>query len=155
MENNERLIFSVLKTIFDLHLVWPNEEVFKAWSKGRSVKNDKLSSKAREQGNARMKAGQWSKALAVYNEAVILANPESQTLALALANRAFVWMKLLHFEQAEADLQWLLQIDKYPQESLYKIYQRLGIVLQKLRRTRFDITIRVCLPPLLRAVRNS
>ena len=103
-----------------------------------------------------MKAGQWSKALAVYNEAVILANPESQTLALALANRAFVWMKLLHFEQAEADLQWLLQIDKYPQESLYKIYQRLGIVLQKLKRTRFDITIRVCLPPLLlRAVRNS
>ena len=81
----------------------------------------------------------------VFGSARILAGhgprAESQTLPLALANRAFVWMKLLQFDKAEVDLLWILQTGKYPRESLYKIYQRLGIVLQNLRKTRFDVTL--------------
>ena len=71
-------VYIILKTIFDLNIVWSRDEVLKAWDKSRSVKNDEFSSKAREEGNAKMKVGQWSKALTMYNEAVILANPESQ-----------------------------------------------------------------------------
>ena len=67
-----------------------------------------------------MRVGQWSKALTMYNEAVICASPRSQVLALALANRACAWMKMLQFDQAEKDLQWILQSETYPKESLSK-----------------------------------
>ena len=58
---------------------------------------------------------------------------------MALANRAFVWMKLEDFEKAQVDLLWILKMGNYPKDSLYKIYQRLGIVLQKLQKTRLQI----------------
>ena len=130
-------VFIVLKTIFGLKIHWSKDEVLKAWNKSRSIKNDEFSTKAREKGNASMKIGQWSKALTMYNEAVVLATPESQILTLALANRAFVWMKLLQFDKARVDLLWILKIEKYPRDIIYKIYQRLGTVLQSLRKTRF------------------
>ena len=76
-------------------------------------------------------------ALTYYNEAVLWAENESQELAMALANRAFVWMKLLQFDRARVDLLWILKIEKYPRDIIYKIYQRLGTVLQSLRKTRF------------------
>ena len=60
-----------------------------------------------------------------------------QSLPLALANRAFVWIKLLEFSKAHLDLLWIIKIGTYPMESLYKIYQRLGIVLQKLQKVRW------------------
>ena len=62
---------------------------------------------------------------------------------MALANRAFVWMKLEEFEKAQVDLLWVIKMGNYSKESFYKIYQRLGIVLQKLQKTRFQILIKV------------
>ena len=83
-----------------------------------------------------MKCGQWTKALTLYNEAVILAETNGDNLCLALANRAFVWMKLEQFDKAEKDLLWIISMKKYPKESYYKVYQRLGISFQKLSKTR-------------------
>ena len=60
-----------------------------------------------------------------------------KSLPLALANRAFVWIRLLEFSKAHLDLLWIIKIGTYPMESLYKIYQRLGIVLQKLQKVRW------------------
>ena len=88
-----------------------------------------------------MKVGQWSKALSHYNEAVICAETNSQNLSMALANRAFLWMKLEEFEKAQVDLLWIIQMGNYSKEAFYKIYQRLGIVLQKLQKTRFQTLI--------------
>ena len=48
-------------------------------------------------------------------------------------------MKLEEFEKAQVDLLWVIKMGNYSKESLYKIYQRLGIVLQKLQKTRFQI----------------
>lgn len=44
-------------------------------------------------------------------------------------------MKLLEFSKAHIDLKWVIKIGTYPLETLYKIYQRLGMVLQKLQKT--------------------
>ena len=55
-----------------------------------------------------------------------------------LTYRAFVWMKIEEFEKAQIDLLWVIKMSNYPKESFYKIYQRLGIVLQKLQKTRFQ-----------------
>ena len=63
----------------------------------------------------------------------------SYCLITYCANRAFVWMKLEEFEKAQVDLLWVIKMGNYSKESLYKIYQRLGIVLQKLQKTRFQI----------------
>ena len=90
-----------------------------------------------------MKVGQLSKALSHYNEAVICAETNSQNLSMALANRAFLWMKLEEFEKAQVDLLWIIQMGNYSKEAFYKIYQRLGIVLQKLQKTRFQ-TLYLC-----------
>ena len=125
-------IFALVSHIFDLDLSWNQHEVESAWPKSRSGKSEKLSGNLRESGNGYMKQGQWSKALALYNQAVIWAEDQSQVLCMALANRAFVWMKLEAFDKARLDLDWIIQIGKYPEESVYKVYQRLGIVLQKL-----------------------
>ena len=70
---------------------------------------------------------------------IVWAPSESQHLTLALANRAFVWIKLEEYQKAETDLEWLLSINKYPQDTLHKIYQRLGIVKFKLRKSNESI----------------
>ena len=67
----------------------------------------------------------------------------SYCLITYCANRAFVWMKLEEFEKAQVDLLWVIKMGNYSKESFYKIYQRLGIVLQKLQKTRFQILIKV------------
>ena len=66
----------------------------------------------------------------------------SYFLIIYCANRAFVWMKLEEFEKAQVDLLWVIKMGNYSKESFYKIYQRLGIVLQKLQKTRFQILIK-------------
>ena len=52
----------------------------------------------------------------------------SQNLSMALANRAFVWMKLEEYEKAQIDLLWIIKMGNYSNDNMYKIYQRLGIV---------------------------
>ena len=103
---------------------WTSNEVSEAWEKPRKNKQDEISVKAREKGNTHMKKGQWTKALQMYNEAVILAETNGLNLALALANRAFVWMKLEQFEFAQVDLLWILQIGKYPKGLFKKTIQK-------------------------------
>ena len=104
----------MLQTIFEQRLCWSSDECLEAWSKSRSIKNDKCSLSAREEGNALMKVGQWSKALTMYNEAVICASPRSQVLALALANRACAWMKMLQFDH------WWILLECVVAENIYK-----------------------------------
>ena len=71
-------------------------------------------------------------ALTYYNEAVLWAENECQELAMALANRAFVWMKLKRYLYAKNDLELVIKSEYYPIETLYKIHQRLGNVYQYL-----------------------
>ena len=49
---------------------------------------------------------------------------------MALANRAFVWIKLKRYIFAKNDLELVMKNENYPQETLYKIHQRLGNVYQ-------------------------
>ena len=113
LETREQ-VFQIIKAIYELNLNWTQNEVLGAWEKPRKNKQDQLSVKARELGNAAMKNGQWTRALMLYNEAVILAETNGLNLALALANRAFVWMKLEEFDFAQVDLLWIIEMGKYP-----------------------------------------
>ena len=54
-------------------------------------------------------------------ESIIWAPTESLNLTLALANRAFVWIKLEEHQKAEVDLEWCLSIKKYPKDTVHKI----------------------------------
>ena len=71
-------------------------------------------------------------ALTCYNEALIWAENNSLQLTQATANRAFVWLKLEKFSLALSDLEKVLSFENYPKNSLFKIYQRLATVFQKL-----------------------
>ena len=71
-----------------------------------------------------MQNGDWINALSCYNEAVFLAPNSSETLTLAIANRAAVWIKLEEYDKAHLDLKWLLTIGKYPPDSIYKIFHQ-------------------------------
>ena len=115
-------------------LAWSQNEIATAWPKTRNIKNEDFCVKARERGNAKLKEGKWLHALSYYNESIVWAPSESQHLTLAIANRAFIWIKLEEYQKAETDLEWLLSINKYPQDTQHKIYQRLGIVKFKLRK---------------------
>ena len=56
-----------------------------------------------------MKIGQVRTALSEYNEAVLWAEPDSETLALALANRSVVLGKMKFHTPAVDDLQCVLR----------------------------------------------
>ena len=71
-------IFQLMKVIYDNNLGWKSEEVLGAWSKTRSMKNEKNSIEFREKGNHLLKTGNWKKALMLYNQAVVLAENNSQ-----------------------------------------------------------------------------
>ena len=71
-------------------------------------------------------------ALTCYNEALIWAENNSLQLTQAIANRAFVWLKLEKFSLALSDLEKVLSFENYPKNSLFKIYQRLATVFQNL-----------------------
>ena len=71
-------IYHVTKLIYDNELHWKSDEILNAWSKTRSKKNEKCSRESRESGNSFLKNGDWSKALVFYNQAVVLAEMDSQ-----------------------------------------------------------------------------
>ena len=71
-------------------------------------------------------------ALSCYNEALIWAENNSLQLTQAIANRAFVWLKLQKFSLALSDLEKVLSFENYPKNSQFKIYQRLATVFQNL-----------------------
>ena len=125
-------ILPIIAEIQKQKLCWSSQEVNSAWCKTHHTKHEDLANQARENGNINMQAHQWSKSLSFYNHAIFLAPPESETLSLAVANRAMVWIKLEEYQKAHWDLTWLLSIGKYPQDSIYKIWQRLGTVLLQL-----------------------
>ena len=73
-----------------------------------------------------------------YNEAVLWSESKSQHQALAFGNRAFVWLKIKKFRLAKNDCENALQYEKFPKESVYKIYQRLGQACHQLGESRYD-----------------
>ena len=127
-------VLEIIAVVSQNELVWSSTEVATAWKKTRHVKNELFCVKARERGNLELKMGHWADALSFYIEAILWAPDNSQQLALAIANRAFIWIKLEEYQIAEVDLEWLLSINKYPSENLHKIFQRLGIVKLKLNK---------------------
>ena len=78
-------------------------------------------------------------ALTCYNEALIWAENNSLQLTQAIANRAFVWLKLEKFSLALSDLEKVLSFENYPKNSLFKIYQRLATVFQNLGQSRKSV----------------
>ena len=125
-------ILQILDQVQKQNLVWTSQDIKSAWKKTHHEKNEGLADLAKEDGNKNMQIGKSIKALAHYNQAIFLAPSSSQTLTLSIANRAVVWMKLDQYEKALSDLEWLIDIGNYPKDSIYKIYQRLGLVYLKL-----------------------
>lgn len=125
-------VLEIIAVVSQNNLMWSPNEIATAWKKTRNVKKELFCVKARENGNRELKIGHWVQALSLYNEAIVWAPNNSQHLAMAIANRAFIWMKLEEYQRAEVDLEWLLSLNKYPPENLHKIFQRLGIVKLKL-----------------------
>ena len=70
-----------------------NESVLNLWQKTRATKDNSKSEALREAGNKLLNDGQLDEAVAQYNEAVLFAQLNSKSYALALANRALAWMK--------------------------------------------------------------
>ena len=70
------------------------KSVFNLWPKTRSLKCKRSSERCRELGNTYLQQGKLSEAVAVYNEAVLWAEFNSEPYALALANRAMTWIKV-------------------------------------------------------------
>ena len=82
-------VLMVIQSLFEnSQNLWSSEEIYQAWGKSRSMKNNKLSDSNRTKGNEKVKSGQFSVALTYYNEAVVWAENESQQFSMALANRA-------------------------------------------------------------------
>lgn len=135
---DKREVLQVIEAIFKhcQDQLWTSEDIENAWQKSRAKKNDRASEKAREQGNVWLQKGQLNKALNFYNEAVLFAQPNGVNLCLAFANRAFLWLKFNEFQRALVDLEMVIRERNYPKESLFKIYQRLGLTYQKLGKTR-------------------
>ena len=52
--------------------------------------------------------------------------PKSTNIALAFANRAVVLFKVKQFKLAIEDINAAIGTEKYPQENLHKLYQRLS-----------------------------
>ena len=125
-------ILLIIDEVHKQNLFWTPQDINSAWHKTHHEKNERLADLAKVDGNENMQVGNQVKALADYNQAIFWAPKSSQTLTLSIANRAVVWMKLEEYGKALSDLKWLLDIGNYPKDSIYKIYQRLGMVLSKL-----------------------
>ena len=122
-------VLQIIGEIQKQNLSWSSQDIDKAWTKTHHIKDEDLANLHRENGNLNMQAGHWRQALSCYNQAVFLAPSTSQTLTLVIANRAMVWIKLQEYQKAHWDLIWVLNIGKYPKDSLHKIWHRLATVL--------------------------
>lgn len=80
-------------------------KVEKLWTKNFVGKDEMESEKHRNKGNDYLKIDQLETALDMYNEAVLLAEPEGVNLSLALANRSVVLAKIkAHRQNIEGNI---------------------------------------------------
>ena len=105
-------VLMIIQALFEnSQNLWSSEEIFQAWGKSRSMKNNKHSDSNRTKGNEKVKSGQFSVALTYYNEAVVWAENESQQFSMALANRALpthTYFRNLEFYLFESNIQILM-----------------------------------------------
>lgn len=95
-------------------------------------KDDKIAEKNRLKGNASYRAGEWSLAMAYYNESLRFVESGSQHLmSFAYANRASCFLQLKMFEKCLNDIE-LAVAAGYPEEQMSKLEKRRAECLQRM-----------------------
>lgn len=86
---------------------WPNE----IWAQDpdnfdeyRSIKDNQHSTELRQRGNTKLRAGQWSTAMNVYNKSLCFAESDTENCALAYAKRSECFFKMGLYEKALVDI---------------------------------------------------
>lgn len=79
----------------------------------------------RHTGNEFFKAKQYAKAADMYTKCLTGSNPNSESHALALANRSAAYFHMGQFDLCLKDARWAMG-SNYPSKTAYKLYGRAG-----------------------------
>ncbi|KAL5236447.1 hypothetical protein ACI65C_003857 [Semiaphis heraclei] len=92
-----------------------------------NVEYDKptVSTIIRHTGNEFFKAKQYAKAADMYTKCLVGSDSNSESYALALANRSAAYLHMCQFELCLRDARWAMG-SKYPSKMAYKLYERAG-----------------------------
>ncbi|GJQ79653.1 hypothetical protein Trydic_g5809 [Trypoxylus dichotomus] len=101
--------------------------VIKKWvngsfQKGGATKSNNHSDQFRKQGNGFYVKGKWSESLEHYTKALCFAEYQTESYAMALANRSAVFYSLNEYQYCLSDINRCL--DNYPNRLKYKVYSR-------------------------------
>ncbi|XP_074659911.1 protein-lysine N-methyltransferase SMYD4-like [Tubulanus polymorphus] len=116
--DSRRVLFCAQKNYLrELSMKWPND--------GLNEKSTKTAVELRNQGNKYFQKEKYNDALLKYNESILKAPRDDESLSVGFANRSAVSFHNAHYNVALKDI--ALSLDAgYPDKLAYKIYKRRG-----------------------------
>ena len=128
-EERLKIAYDALAPYYSMHLE-------SAWPRSFRQKSNEKSAKYRSAGNTMFSKSKLREALRLYTEAIMWAEPGSEDLAMAFANRSAAHFDQGSYKSSIDDIQYALSSGAYPKKLLYKLFLRKGFSLKELRMTK-------------------